>query len=320
MRHLTILAAAAEVCERHYGIRPIASLVPLPGRRHVFLVASGSGRYVLKCMAASDTEVASLRFTHKLVNLLSGTQFNTYSVIPTATGSTWVADVDMVWELHSFIEGHVLSSLGSSAADVGYLIGWYHKAAANLVSDGLLPAADGPGCGWLPVDPMVPLRVLRSRAQTTSGFALIERLMASAHSWLSSLGAPSLAIPLHGDVSPSNIIVANSSKYLIDFENIPWGDPRIDAAQAVSRLVSSGVVEADVCRNAARAFLSGYSESSALSTAAYPITHQLDLLVKLHLLLDWACRLLSRQATDSEVDEAGSWLLRGFALTEKCLS
>lgn len=316
MRQLTILAAAAEVCERHYGIRPVAPLALLPGRRHVFLVDSASTRYVLKCMAASDIEAANLRFTHQLVSLLSRARFNTYSVMTTVTGSTWVADDGMFWELHSFIEGNALSSLASSPIDVGCLLGEYHQTAASLVSNRLLPVVDGSACGWLPVDPIGPLRVLRSRVQAVASSALIEQLASAAGSWISSLDSPLVAIPLHGDVSKSNIIVAGSGMYLIDFEGILCGDPRVDVAQAVSRQVSSDVLQEEARRCAVKAFLSAYSESSRL---AYPVALQLDLLAKLSLLFDWACRLLSAQASDAEVREAGSQLLRGFALIESCL-
>jgi Ser/Thr protein kinase RdoA (MazF antagonist) len=299
--NLDVSAAAADIARKHFGIEPVDALDPLPGHGHVFLVHSSGSRFVLKCTLDSAQRTERLKTVHEFVRILNEFGFLTYSLIHTANGGTWVCGGGLIWEMHTYIAGQPLRSLALDPSGVGRLLGDYHRAAVRIVRS-RISASDSCGASGLEsADPKLVLKALSSRLRDAGVLTEVNRLVDLSRSLSQGLGAEDPVIPLHGDISASNIIVCASRYFLIDFEDLAWGDPGIDTAQALARLVAG-------CQQRPRAstrsvileFLSSYA--SSVGSAVQP-SARLSAVAKLHAIKDWACDQLSASLPDQTVAE-----------------
>lgn len=316
MRGLNILVAATDVVQKHYALQLDFELQTLPGRRHVFLVTSHNSRYVLKCVAAPSVTIENIQSTHRLVQLLSHRHFATYSLISSILDSTWVIDYDLIWEMHTYVEGEPLQAIAVSPETVGQLLGTYHKTVSHLLHDRSLTVPVGIEEYWHSVDPVAVLKVLRSTATGQTAVAFLDSLVDQSLSWISSLAGPEIVVPVHGDVSASNVIVNSERAYLIDFECIRWEDPLVDLAQAVARLILPKRTDTEAQRMAVDRILSSYLTSSGFPRSE---RSRLAAAVSLHLVLDWACEQLRGQPIEWPTHGSHASLSRALDSLRYCL-
>lgn len=317
MRGLSILDVAADVVQKHYALQTDLQLRPLPGRRHVFLVTSKDTRYVLKCVPVPSVAAERIEFTHRLVRFLEQRNFTTYSLIASVSGCTWVSEHGLVWEMHTYIDGEPLETIAASPSAVGELLGRYHNAVHYLIQDGTLEVPVNKNDWYHSVDPIALLRVFRSFVADNTLAALIDSLLDKSMLWMDSLAEPQAIIPIHGDVSASNVIITPVRAYLIDFECAQWEDSLVDLAQAVARLVSAGNPDPETKKRAVGLLISSYLNSSGLSK---PSHDRLVAAASLHLALDWACEQLRRHTAGCVVhDEPHADISRALESLESCL-
>jgi len=316
MGGLDITSVAKKIVRQHFRTKQISELVPLPGRRHVFLVAVCDRRYILKCVAAPSIEASDLKFTHKLVGLLNDRHFSTYSLVPGPDGRTWVVENGLIWEVHTFVDGVPLRSLAHSPNLVGELLGSYHRTVKLLIQDGLLQVPNRSYQPFGSVDPVIALKAVRSLVGIRANVGLIDEIMDKSVSWRESLEPPTVLVPTHGDIAASNIIIAPEGAYLIDFERTPWEDPLVDLAQAIARIVTIQGVSIKSRKEAIENLIASYVASSRLPR---PARDRLFALVSLHIVLDWACELLCSRSTVESLLKTHSALQGMLADMQRCL-
>lgn len=314
---LDVSALAGEIASRHFGIEPVDALEPLPGHGHVFLVRSSGSRFVEKCVLDSGQWTERLRHTHELVRMLNERGFATYSLIQAVGGETLVFSDGLIWEMHSYVPGNPLGSLALDPPGVGKLLGEYHCAAEQIALDGISAHETHRMDGLELARPRLVLAALVSRLRDSAVLPEVNRLIDLSLCLSEGLSEGSRVIPLHGDISASNILASASRYFLIDFEDVAWGDPCIDVSQALARLVA-GCRQPSLAslRTSVLEFLSSYESSS--DSAIRP-AEMVKPVAQLHAIKDWACDQLSSSLPDESVREALPVLHRTLDLISQCL-
>lgn len=314
---LDVSAIAREIAQGHFGIQQVDALEPLPGHGHVFLVRSPGSPFVEKCVLDSGRWTERLRYTHELVMLLNERGFATYSLIQAVGGGTLVYSDGLIWEMHTYVSGHPLGSLALDPSGVGRLLGEYHRTAEQIALEGFpVPEAYRTG-GVESADPRLVLTALSTRLRSSEALDGVNCLMDLSRSLSEGLNAGDSAIPLHGDISASNILARASRHFLIDFEDVAWGHPCIDVAQALARLVAACQQRGcDSAHDAVFEFLSSYESSS--SFAMRP-SARLKAVAALHAIKDWACDQLSSSLPDQSLPATLPLLRLTLDLISRCL-
>ena len=312
-----VSALADEIERKHFGIQPVDALEPLPGHGHVFLVHSSGSRFVEKCTLDSGQWTERLKHTHELVRLLNERGFATYSLVHAVGGGTLVLADGLIWEMHTYVSGCPLSSLALDPSGVGKLLSEYHRPAERIAFDGLSPPETSCTGGFESAGPKLVLAALNSRLQDPGVLREINHLMDLVRSLSEGWSAGTRVIPLHGDISASNILACAPGYCLIDFEDVAWGDACIDVAQALTRLVVTCQQRPpETVRDAVLEFLSSYEGSSG---SAMQASATLKRVAGLHAIKDWACDQLISKLPDRSVAETLPFLRRTLDLLSLCL-
>lgn len=310
-------AAAAEMAQEHFGTGPVSAIDPLPSHSHAFLVSARGSRYVLKCMSNWEMRPVSVETTHNLVRFLNQEGFCTYSLVPATFGRTWVHSRGFLWELHTYIAGYTPGSLRFDPPRVGRLLAEYHAAAEAFVRVRFAQPRSGAASSLRHVDPTLALRALASRVWSSESLDQIDGLVALSQSLVQGSVEGDRVLPLHNDISESNIVISASRCHLIDFEDTVWGDPGLEVAQALARMASREPHQTvEDYGIAVRKLLSAYAESSGYPG---PSTDLLRTASSLHAIKDWACDQLCFSLPDQLVPEQFPSLLCTLDLLSRCI-
>jgi Ser/Thr protein kinase RdoA (MazF antagonist) len=217
------------------------------------------------CAAAVELIASDVAWLHEFLSSLAATGFPAPRPLPAFGGWSWTVSAGALWQLVTFLPGEIVGwSDAPSMAEIGALLGRYHRAVSSLEPTAQRPAA-------LPLG-TVPAVLLSGQVEAAGvgadEAARIRDLAAELAADLAAAGHASAGpLIIHGDFTCHNVLAVGTppaTAGVIDFELAHVESPLADIGYGLWRSgrPRQDAVDLDAAR--VRQFLRGYTSVRAL--------------------------------------------------------